>query len=98
MLSNLSNQIETIVKKANSGASTVGGFDKLSVLIKLNISHPDCANWQPCLKMLQDHLVSPKDLVPGIKVMINKYQKVPKDVACKMRKPLERLAENGGLP
>lgn len=98
MLSNLSNQIETIVKKAHSGASTVGRFDKLSVLIKLNISHPDYANWRPCLKMLHDQCVSPKDLVPGIKVMINKYRKVPKDVACKMRKPLERLAENGGLP
>ena len=97
MLSNLSNQIETIVKKANSGASTVGGFDQLSVLVNLNILHPDCANWQPCLKMLQDHLVSPRDLVPGIKVMINKYQKVPKDVACKMRKPLARLAENGSI-
>ena len=97
MLSNLSNQIETIVKNAHSGASTVGGFDQLSVLVNLNILHPDCANWQPCLKMLQDHLVSPRDLVPGIKVMINKYQKVPKDVACKMRKPLARLAENGSI-
>jgi len=98
MLDGLSNQIEGIIKIAHSGAYTTGGFNQLSVLVKLNIWHPDCANWQPCLKMLQDHLVSPKDLVPGIKVMINKYQKVPKDVACKMRKPLERLAENGGLP
>ena len=97
MLDGLSNQIEGIIKIAHSGAYTTGGFNQLSVLVKLNIWHPDCANWQPCLKMLQDHLVSPKDLVPGIKVMINKYQKVPKDVACKMRKPLARLAENGSI-
>jgi hypothetical protein len=95
MLSNLSNQIETIVKKANSGASTVGGFDKLSVLIKLNISHPDYANWRPCLKMLHDQCVSPKDLALGIEVMIYNYQKIPIDIADEMKKPLTRLAESG---
>ena len=75
----------------------MGGFEPLSVLVKLSISHPDCANWQPCLKMLQDHLVSPKDLVPGIKVMINRYQKIPTDVACDMRESLARLSDNGSM-
>lgn len=97
MIDDLSDQIDGIIENTHSGIYTVGRFEQLSVLVKLSILHPDCANWQPCLKMLQDHLVSPKDLVPGIKVMINKYQKVPKDVACKMRKPLERLAENGSI-
>ena len=97
MIDNLSDQIDGIIENAHSGIYTVGGFEPLSILVKLSILHPDCANWQPCLKMLQDHLVSPKDLVPGIKVVINKYQKVPKDVACKMRKPLARLAENGSI-
>jgi hypothetical protein len=95
MLDSLSNQIEGIIKIAHSGAYATGGFNQLSVLVKLNIWHPDCANWQPCLKMLQDRLVSPEDLVPGVKVMINKYQKVPIDIACEMRKPLARLAEHG---
>ena len=95
MLSNLSNQIETIVKKAHSGASTVGGFDQLSVLVNLNISHPDCANWRPCLKMLHDQCVSPKDLALGIEVMIYNYQKIPINIADEMKKPLTRLAESG---
>lgn len=95
MLSNLSNQIDDIIKNAHSCEYKTVGFNRLSVLIKLNIWHPDCANWQPCLKMLQDRLVSPEDLVPGVKVMINKYQKVPIDIACEMRKPLARLAEHG---
>ena len=95
MLSNLSNQIETIVKNAHSGASTVGGFDQLSVLIKLNNSHPDCANWRPCLKMLHDQCVSPKDLALGIEVMIYNYQKIPINIADEMKKPLTRLAESG---
>lgn len=95
MLSNLSNQIETTVKKANSGASTVGGFDQLSVLVNLNILHPDCANWRPCLKMLHDQYVSPKDLALGIEVMIYNYQKIPINIADEMKKPLTRLAESG---
>lgn len=94
MLGNLSNQIETIIKNAHSGACIVGAFDKLSVLIKLNISHPDYANWQPCLKMLHDQYVTPNDLVPGIKVMINGYQKIPTGVANAMREPLTRLVES----
>ena len=97
MLGNLSNQIEDIIKNAHSCESKTVGFNQLSVLVKLNIWHPDCANWRPCLKMLHDHLVSPKYLVPGIKVMINEYKKVPIDIACEMRKPLERLAENGSI-
>jgi hypothetical protein len=95
MLGNLSNKIETIIKNAHSGASIVGAFDKLSVLIKLNISHPDYANWQPCLKMIHDQCVAPNDLVPGIKVMINGYQKIPTGVANAMREPLTRLVESG---
>ena len=95
MLGNLSNKIETIIKNAHSGASIVGAFDKLSVLIKLNISHPDYANWQPCLKMIHDQRVAPNDLVPGIKVMINGYQKIPTGVANAMREPLTRLVESG---
>ena len=94
MLGNLSNQIETIIKNAYSGACIVGAIDKLSVLIKLNISHPDYANWQPCLKMLHDQCVTPNDLVPGIKVMINGYQKIPTGVANAMREPLTRLVES----
>lgn len=97
MIDDLSDQIDGIIENAHSGAYMTWSFSQLSILVKLSILHPDCANWQPCLKMLQDHLVSPKDLVPGIKVMINKCQKIPKDVACKMRKPLERLAENGSI-
>lgn len=95
MLGNLSNKIEIIIKNAHSGASIVGAFDKLSVLIKLNISHPDYANWQPCLKMIHDQCVAPNDLVPGIKVMINGYQKIPTGVANAMREPLTRLVESG---
>ena len=95
VIDDLSNQIDDIIENAHSGVHTVGGFEPLSVLVKLNVLHPDCANWQPCLKIFQDHLVSPKDLAPGIKVMINKYQKVPKDVACEMRRPLMRLVESG---
>ena len=95
MLGNLSNQIDDIIKDAHSREYKTVKFNRLSVLIKLNIWHPDCANWQPCLKMLQDRLVSPEDLVPGVKIMINKYQKVPIDIAFEMRKPLARLAEHG---
>jgi len=95
VINDLSNQIDDIIENAHSGIHTVGGFELLSVLVKLNVLHPDCANWQPCLKMFQDHLVSLKDLALGIKVMINKYQKVPKDVACEMRRPLMRLVESG---
>lgn len=95
MLGNLSNQIDDIIKDAHSCEYKTVKFNRLSVLIKLNIWHPDCANWQPCLKMLQDRLVSPEDLVPGVKVMINKYQEVPIDIAFEMRKPLARLAEHG---
>lgn len=95
MLGNLSNQIDGIIKDAHSREYKTVRFNRLSVLIKLNIWHPDCANWQPCLKMLHDQCVSPEDLVPGVKVMINKYQKVPIDIACEMRKPLARLAEHG---
>lgn len=95
MLGNLSNQIDGIIKDAHSREYKTVRFNRLSVLIKLNIWHPDCANWQPCLKMLHDQCISPEDLVPGVKVMINKYQKVPIDIACEMRKPLARLAEHG---
>lgn len=95
MLGNLSNKIETIIKNAYSGASIVGGFDQLSVLVNLNILHPDCANWRPCLKMLHDQCVSPKDLALGIEVMIYNYQKIPIDIADEMKKPLTRLAESG---
>ena len=95
MLSNLSNQIDDIIKNAHSCEYKTVGFNRLSVLIKLNIWHPDCANWQPCLKMLHDQCVSPKDFALGIEVMIYNYQKIPIDIADEMKKPLTRLAEHG---
>ena len=89
----LANLVDYIIATAASG--TLPGpysrsYSHLSILVRLNISHPHCAHWRPCLRMFNNH-VSARDLVPGIETMIDEYQKIPADVARDMREPLMRL-------
>ena len=89
----LANLVDYIIATAASG--TLPGpysrsYSHLSILVRLNISHPHCAHWRPCLRMLNNR-VSAIDLVPGIETMIDEYQKIPADVARDMREPLMRL-------
>ena len=89
----LANLVDYIIATAASG--TLPGpysrsYSHLSILVRLNISHPHCAHWRPCLRMFNNR-VSARDLVPGIETMIDEYQKIPADVARDMREPLTRL-------
>ena len=89
----LANLVDYIIATAASG--TLPGpysrsYSHLSILVRLNISHPHCAHWRPCLRMFNNR-VSARDLVPGIETMIDEYQKIPADVARDMREPLMRL-------
>ena len=89
----LANLVDHIIATAASG--TLPGpysrsYSHLSILVRLNISHPHCAHWRPCLRMFNNR-VSAIDLVPGIETMIDEYQKIPADVARDMREPLMRL-------
>ena len=89
----LANLVDHIIATAASGTlpgSYSRSYSHLSILVRLNISHPHCANWRACLRMFNNH-VSSIDLVPGIETMIDEYQKIPADVARDMREPLMRL-------
>ena len=89
----LANLVDHIIATAASGTlpgSYSRSYSHLSILVHLNISHPHCANWRPCLRMFNNR-VSSIDLVPGIETMIDEYQKIPADVARDMREPLMRL-------
>ena len=89
----LANLVDHIIATAASGTlpgSYSRSYSHLSILVHLNISHPHCANWRPCLRMFNNH-VSSIDLVPGMETMIDEYQKIPADVARDMREPLMRL-------
>ena len=89
----LANLVDHIIATAASGTlpgSYSRSYSHLSILVRLNISHPHCAHWRPCLRMFNNH-VSSIDLVPGIETMIDEYQKIPADVARDMREPLMRL-------
>ena len=89
----LANLVDHIIATAASGTlpgSYSRSYSHLSILVHLNISHPHCANWRPCLRMFNNR-VSSIDLVPGIETMIDEYQKIPADVAHDMREPLMRL-------
>ena len=89
----LANLVDHIIATAASGTlpgSYSRSYSHLSILVHLNISHPHCANWRPCLRMFNNH-VSSIDLVPGIETMIDEYQKIPADVARDMREPLMGL-------
>ena len=89
----LANLVDHIIATAASGTlpgSYSRSYSHLSILVRLNISHPHCANWRPCLRMFNNR-VSAIDLVPGIETMIDEYQKIPADVARDMREPLMRL-------
>ena len=89
----LANLVDHIIATAASGTlpgSYSRSYSHLSILVHLNISHPHCANWRPCLRMF-NNCVSSIDLVPGIETMIDEYQKIPADVAHDMREPLMRL-------
>ena len=89
----LANLVDHIIATAASGTlpgSYSRSYSHLSILVHLNISHPHCANWRPCLRMFNNH-VSSIDLVPGIETMIDEYQKIPTDVARDMREPLMGL-------
>ena len=89
----LANLVDHIIATAASGTlpgSYSRSYSHLSILVHLNISHPHCANWRPCLRMFNNR-VSSVDLVPGIETMIDEYQKIPADVAHDMREPLMRL-------
>lgn len=91
----LANLVDHIIATAASGTlpgSYSRSYSHLSILVRLNISHPHCAHWRPCLRMLNNR-VSAIDLVPGIETMIDEYQKIPADVARDMREPLMRLME-----
>lgn len=89
----LANLVDYIIATAASGTlpgSYSRSYSHLSILVHLNISHPHCANWRPCLRMFNNR-VSSIDLVPGIETMIDEYQKIPADVVRDMREPLMRL-------
>ena len=89
----LANLVDHIIATAASGTlpgSYSRSYSHLSILVRLNISHPHCAHWRPCLRMFNNR-VSARDLVPGIETMIDEYQKIPADVARDMREPLMRL-------
>lgn len=89
----LANLVDHIIATVASGTlpgSYSRSYSHLSILVRLNISHPHCAHWRPCLRMLNNR-VSAIDLVPGIETMIDEYQKIPADVARDMREPLMRL-------
>ena len=89
----LANLVDHIIATAASGTlpgSYSRSYSHLSILVRLNISHPHCANWRACLRMFNNH-VSSIDLVPGIETMIDEYQKIPADVARDMREPLMGL-------
>ena len=89
----LANLVDHIIATAASGTlpgSYSRSYSHLSILVRLNISHPHCANWRPCLRMFNNR-VSSIDLVPGMETMIDEYQKIPADVARDMREPLMRL-------
>ena len=89
----LANLVDHIIATAASGTlpgSYSRSYSHLSILVHLNISHPHCANWRPCLRMFNNR-VSSIDLVPGIEIMIDEYQKIPADVVRDMREPLMRL-------
>ena len=89
----LANLVDHIIATAASGTlpgSYSRSYSHLSILVRLNISHPHCAHWRPCLRMFNNR-VSAIDLVPGIETMIDEYQKIPADVAHDMREPLMRL-------
>lgn len=89
----LANLVDHIIATAASGTlpgSYSRSYSHLSILVHLNISHPHCAHWRPCLRMFNNH-VSSIDLVPGIETMIDEYQKIPADVARDMREPLMGL-------
>lgn len=89
----LANLVDHIIATAASGTlpgSYSRSYSHLSILVRLNISHPHCAHWRPCLRMFNNR-VSSIDLVPGIETMIDEYQKIPADVARDMREPLMRL-------
>lgn len=89
----LANLVDHIIATAASGTlpgSYSRSYSHLSILVRLNISHPHCAHWRACLRMLNNR-VSSIDLVPGIETMIDEYQKIPADVARDMREPLMRL-------
>lgn len=89
----LANLVDHIIATAASGTlpgSYSRSYSHLSILVHLNISHPHCANWRPCLRMFNNR-VSSIDLVPGIETMIDEYQKIPADVVRDMREPLMRL-------
>ena len=89
----LANLVDHIIATAASGTlpgSYSRSYSHLSILVHLNISHPHCAHWRPCLRMFNNH-VSSIDLVPGMETMIDEYQKIPADVARDMREPLMRL-------
>lgn len=89
----LANLVDHIIATAASGTlpgSYSRSYSHLSILVRLNISHPHCAHWRACLRMLNNR-VSSIDLVPGIETMIDEYQKIPADVARDMREPLMGL-------
>ena len=89
----LANLVDHIIATAASGTlpgSYSRSYSHLSILVRLNISHPHCAHWRPCLRMFNNR-VSSIDLVPGMETMIDEYQKIPADVARDMREPLMRL-------
>ena len=89
----LANLVDHIIATAASGTlpgSYSRSYSHLSILVRLNISHPHCAHWRPCLRMFNNR-VSSIDLVPGLETMIDEYQKIPADVARDMREPLMRL-------
>lgn len=89
----LANLVDYIIATAASGTlpgSYSRSYSHLSILVRLNISHPHCAHWRSCLRMFNNR-VSSIDLVPGIETMIDEYQKIPADVARDMREPLMRL-------
>jgi hypothetical protein len=61
IIASLGSRVETISRNARQGSYGFGGHDIPQALALLNVWHPDVANWEPLLTLLDDDAVSPSD-------------------------------------
>jgi hypothetical protein len=80
------------VASARGGAYGFGGNDPLRSLVLLNTWHADEADWPPVIEAVSEPASGPNDLESGMQLMALQVERVPREVAERLRPALERLA------
>lgn len=80
--------LEKIVENASKGSYSGPGFDHQGILIHLNITHPEVADWKSLLDFCKAPPVSPDYIRHAMRILQDEWQRIPRAIRIKLGETL----------